>query len=106
MAVISDTASEKDVKLIEEMVKKESGKNAIFLDGKVEGTIDEPGEFVKKIREKRRFGMISPFINVVWVPEFEEVHINADSGRLQRPLIIVENGKSKLTEIQLLNIWI
>ncbi|MCX6819042.1 MAG: DNA-directed RNA polymerase subunit B [Candidatus Aenigmarchaeota archaeon] len=98
MSVISDTASEKDVKLIEDMIKKESGTNAIFLDGRVIGTISDPEQFVKKLREKRRSGMISPYINVVLVPEFEEIHINADSGRLQRSLIIVENGKSKLTD--------
>ncbi len=97
--VISDTAKEKDKEPLLDMVKKETGDNGtIFVDGVIAGTTDKPEQLVKKIRDKRRLGLVYPFISVAWVPEFEEVHINCDSGRLQRPLIIVENGKSKLEE--------
>lgn len=103
LAVISGTASEKDRELVLDMVKKESVEETqdtgiIFLDGKVVGTTDKPEQLVKKIREKRRLGLISPYINAAYMPEVGEVYINADAGRLQRPLIIVENGKSRLTE--------
>ena len=97
-AVVSDTATENERNIIEDMVKKEAGANVVFLDGRVVGTVNDAERFLEKIKKKRRSGLLSHHINVVFFPEFEEVHINSDSGRLQRPLIIVENGKPKLTE--------
>jgi DNA-directed RNA polymerase subunit B len=97
-AVISDASSESDKKLMNDMIKKENGDNVVFLDGYVMGTIGNPEKFVQVLREKRRRGSLSSHVNIAWIPEFEEVHINADAGRLMRPLIVVENGKSKLTE--------
>lgn len=96
-AVISDTATEKDRNIIGELVKKESGSNTIFLDGRVIGTVNDAERFLERIKKMRRSGSLSHHINVAFFPEFEEVHVNSDSGRLQRPLIIVENGKPKLT---------
>ncbi len=98
LGVISTPASEKDRNLVLDMIKKESGEIAIFMDGRVIGTTERPEMLVSRIREKRRNGLLSPYISVIWVPEFEEVHVNTDSGRLQRPLIIVDNGKPRLTE--------
>ncbi len=98
MAVISDTSREKDRQLIVEMVKKETGENIIFLDGIIIGATDKPEELAEKIKSKRRMGMFSPHINIAWLSDIGELHINADAGRLQRPLVIMENGKPKLTE--------
>ena len=98
MAVISDTAKEKDKQLLKDMVKKEQGDTIIFMDGRIIGRTDKAEILVNKIKEKRRYGMISYYVNVSYLPEFDEVHINTDSGRLQRPLIILENGKPKLTD--------
>ncbi len=102
LAIISGTASEKDRELILGMVSKDSieeteDTSIVFLDGKVVGATDKPDQLIGKIRDKRRLGLISPFINVSHMPAVAEVYINADAGRLQRPLIIVENGKPKLT---------
>lgn len=109
LAVISATADEKDMELLLDILKKESIEETqdtaiIFLDGKIIGATDKPEQLVKKIREKRRLGMISPYISAAYMPQVEEVYINADAGRLQRPLIIIENGKSKLTEKHLENL--
>ncbi len=98
LSVISDSPKEKDKALISEIARKESGENIIFFDGIIIGTTDKPEELAEKIKSKRRLGMLNPHINVAWLPEIGELHINADSGRLQRPLIIAENGKPKLTE--------
>jgi DNA-directed RNA polymerase subunit B len=70
----------------------------VFLDGKFIGTTKEPEKFVKEIRERRRKGLISPQINVAYHEHLDEVKILTDSGRVRRPVIIVENGKPKLTE--------
>jgi DNA-directed RNA polymerase subunit B len=88
----------KDKKLIESLVNKNEGTNAIFMDGHIIGTTNSPKKLVTEIITRRRKGNISNTVNVSWVPEFEEIHINTDSGRVQRPLIILENGKQTLTE--------
>jgi DNA-directed RNA polymerase subunit B len=99
MGVISVNASKDEKDAIQKMIEKEKpGNVAVFLDGKVIGSISDHKGFIKKLIKKRRSGSISPYINVGWSEEFEEIHVNSDSGRLLRPLIIVEDGKSKFTE--------
>ena len=70
----------------------------IFLDGKFIGETKEPERLVKDIRDKRRSGLLSNQLNVAYHQHLDEVKILADSGRVRRPLIIVENGKPKLTQ--------
>ncbi|MEM5882675.1 MAG: DNA-directed RNA polymerase subunit B, partial [Candidatus Aenigmatarchaeota archaeon] len=70
----------------------------IFLDGKYIGSTNEPEKLVEKIRNERRNGLISNQVNVVYYKEHDEIRILTDSGRVRRPLIIVENGKPKLTQ--------
>ncbi|MBI4895363.1 MAG: DNA-directed RNA polymerase subunit B [Candidatus Aenigmarchaeota archaeon] len=97
MSLISETSSEKDREQIVKMVKEE-GSTVVFMDGRVIGLTDVPEKLVEKIREKRRTAQIKPYISVAYDPVFNEININTDSGRLQRPLIVVENGKSKLKQ--------
>ncbi|MBI5872361.1 DNA-directed RNA polymerase subunit B [archaeon] len=70
----------------------------IFLDGRYLGETKDPVKTVNGIREKRRIGLIPNQINVAFHQHLDEVKILSDSGRVRRPLIIVENGKSKLTQ--------
>lgn len=70
----------------------------IFLDGKFISTTKNPLKLVKTIREKRRNGKIPQEVNVTYIRHGDILKILTDSGRLRRPLIIVENGKSKLTK--------
>ena len=70
----------------------------VFLDGRFIGTTDKPEELVREIREKRRRGILSPQINVAYHEHLDEVRILTDPGRVRRPLIVVENGKPKLTQ--------
>ena len=73
-------------------------KANVFLDGKFMGITEHPEELVKKIREMRRKGEISPQVNVAYHEHLQEVRILTDAGRIRRPVIIVENGKPKLTK--------
>jgi DNA-directed RNA polymerase subunit B len=68
----------------------------VFFDGRYIGTTEEPEKLVNTIIEKRRTGQISNQINVAYYPHLNEVRILGDSGRVRRPLIVVENGKPKL----------
>jgi len=69
----------------------------VFLDGRFIGQTNEPEKYVKEIRDRRRSGAMSNQINVAWHKHLDEVRVLSDSGRTRRPLIIVENGKPKLT---------
>ncbi len=69
----------------------------IFFDGRYIGRTKEAEKLVNDIREKRRTGLISNQINTAFHPHLDEVKILSDSGRVRRPLIIVDSGKSKLT---------
>lgn len=102
MAVLSETASDKDRELIVSLLGKESeGECAIFMDGKFLGTTSSPDKIVQKIKEKRRAGLINPHISVGYDKIFQEININTDPGRLMRPLVIVENGKPLLKDSHL-----
>ncbi len=70
----------------------------VFLDGKYVGETNDPERMVVDIRTRRRSGLISEQVNVAYHKDLNQVKVLSDSGRVRRPLIIVENGKSKLTE--------
>jgi len=70
----------------------------IFLDGRFAGQTSEPEKFVKDLRERRRNGLVSNNINIAYLKNLDEIKILTDVGRVRRPLIVVENGKPKLTE--------
>ncbi|RLE37149.1 DNA-directed RNA polymerase subunit B [Candidatus Woesearchaeota archaeon] len=70
----------------------------VYLNGKFIGTVENPGEFSDKVREGRRKGVISNNINIYYDKIVGNIHINDDKGRLRRPLIVVKDGQSLLTE--------
>lgn len=71
---------------------------SIFLDGRYIGKTENPEKIVKTIRERRRLGLISDQVNIAWHKHLDIINISTESGRVRRPLIIVENGKPKLKE--------
>jgi DNA-directed RNA polymerase subunit B len=68
----------------------------IFFDGKYVGTTETPERIVESIREKRRNGQLSEQVNIAYYPYLNEIRILGDSGRVRRPLIVVEKGKPRL----------
>ncbi len=73
-------------------------KAKVYINGRLIGFHDSPKELTKLIIERRRLGKINPQVNVAVHEETNEIYINTDAGRVQRPLIVVENGKPKLTD--------
>jgi len=69
----------------------------IFLNGEPIGSHKHPNTFVKRFRSYRRKGLIHEFVSISKNDAQRNIFIASDSGRLTRPLIIVENKKSKLT---------
>jgi DNA-directed RNA polymerase subunit B len=76
----------------------------VFLNGSFLGAVEKGEEFRHKLIEKRREGEIHHEVNIAYYDDTREIMINCDAGRVRRPLIIVENGNSKLTK-EMIN-WI
>jgi len=69
-----------------------------YLNGKFIGTVDNPGEFVKKVRDGRIKGTVSNNLNIYYNKTTSNIQMNDDKGRLRRPLIVIKDGQSLLTE--------
>src|SRR3989344_8980070 len=69
----------------------------VFLDEKFIGTVDDGQEFVNKVIKDRRENKMPNEINLYYDKKLNEVNIESSKGRSRRPAIVVENGKSKLT---------
>ncbi len=70
----------------------------VFLDEKLIGTIENPKEFVNTIKKERRLGKLPKTLNLLYDDKQDEIIIEISKGRARRPVIIVENGKPKLTQ--------
>jgi len=77
--------------------QNQSEKCYVYLNGVAIGTVADPRAFTNEVRAARRKGVISGEVNIAYLQGINEIHINADRGRVRKPYIIVENGKSKLT---------
>ncbi|KAF2274299.1 beta and beta-prime subunits of DNA dependent RNA-polymerase [Westerdykella ornata] len=73
------------------------GVYAVCLNGTQVGLTYYPKQFLVGFRKLRRRGRISAFTSIHINHDFKEVHIATDEGRICRPLIIVENGRSMVT---------
>lgn len=71
----------------------------VFLNGRFIGLHPEGSKLVGRVRELRRKGKLSTEVNVAYIEKksIREVIVNTDAGRIRRPLIVVENGKPRLT---------
>jgi DNA-directed RNA polymerase subunit B' len=73
----------------------------VYMNEKFIGNVDNPQNFIKKIKEERRRSRVSDLVNVFYNERVDEVYIDYSNGRSRRPLIVVEEGKSKLTNFHL-----
>ena len=81
----------------EPVVETPLTKTKIYINGELFGTCDNPVEFTRQMREKRRKGQISNEMNITHYEDNHEIYIFNDQGRARRPLIIVEKGNPLLT---------
>jgi len=70
----------------------------VYINGRLIGFHEDATAITDKIIASRRDAKIPKEVNVAYHKDTNEVYINTDAGRLQRPLIIVRNGKSAYTE--------
>lgn len=105
LAVLSKIATRVEIepdkffKELESLGMERDGTSEIdvFFNGRFIGTVDNAESFAKKIKSKRRSGEIPIQLSVRDEKEFKTVLISTEPGRVLRPVIIVEDGKPKLT---------
>ncbi|KJP88249.1 hypothetical protein AK88_02030 [Plasmodium fragile] len=86
----------------EEMYKE--GIFFVIFNGILLGVHRKPRIFMRRIRCLRRYGKIGQFVSIYDNFLHNAIYISTDGGRLCRPLIIVENGKSKLSQKHILSL--
>jgi DNA-directed RNA polymerase subunit B' len=69
----------------------------IYVNGGIVGFHDDPEKLRADLLKKRRSLQIDPQINIAFNETTNEVYINTDAGRVQRPVIILDKGQSRVT---------
>eukprot|EP00871_Galdieria_phlegrea_P004629 jgi/Galph1/5167/GphlegSOOS_G3882.1 len=70
----------------------------VFLNGLLLGIHRSPQQFANALRTLRRKGAIGEFISVFVNEKESAIYVSGDSGRICRPLIVVEDRHSKVTQ--------
>ncbi|GAA5839047.1 hypothetical protein JCM11251_007861 [Rhodosporidiobolus azoricus] len=74
------------------------GHLVVYLNGNVLGLTRCGPRFIRTFRQLRRAGRINEFVSIYVNLQQQAIHIASDGGRICRPLIIIENGISKVKE--------
>src|SRR3989339_717999 len=70
----------------------------VYLNSKYIGKIEDPAAFIDDFKDLRRKGQVSEYASIYHDAANDEIQIHSDEGRAQRPLLVVKQGKSLLTE--------
>ena len=73
----------------------------VYINGRLIGFHEHPEKLTSEMIKARRSNKINHQVNIAFHEDTNELYINTDAGRVQRPVIVVENGKSTITEEQL-----
>ncbi|GMK59707.1 hypothetical protein CspeluHIS016_0803130 [Cutaneotrichosporon spelunceum] len=74
------------------------GVHLVQVNGTLIGVTSLPKRFVQTFRRLRRAGRTSEFVSIFINTHQRVIYIASDGGRICRPLIIVENGRPKVTQ--------
>ncbi|KXN92694.1 DNA-directed RNA polymerase III subunit RPC2, partial [Leucoagaricus sp. SymC.cos] len=69
----------------------------VNVNGTIIGLTRHPMRFVSQFRKLRRASRFSEFVSIYVNHHHRAVHIASDGGRICRPMIIVENGRPRVT---------
>ncbi|MBN2457846.1 DNA-directed RNA polymerase subunit B [Candidatus Woesearchaeota archaeon] len=70
----------------------------VYLNSKFIGTVEDSTAFVESMLSERRKSKFSNSLNIFSDKENDMLFIEASKGRLRRPVLVVKEGKSLLTE--------
>ncbi|OQV06506.1 RNA polymerase Rpb2, domain-containing protein [Cladophialophora immunda] len=74
------------------------GSYLVLLNGTPVAATRQPSHFLSSFRRLRRSGRISEFVSIFINHHHNTIQVATDEGRICRPLIIVEDKKSKVTK--------
>jgi DNA-directed RNA polymerase subunit B len=83
-------------------LNKESGKKDVFFNGRWIGLVEDSADFVKKVRTARRANEFPKELSVRNDRVLEHITMSTEVGRVLRPIIIVDNGASRLKDEHLI----
>ncbi|MBT5021241.1 DNA-directed RNA polymerase subunit B [Candidatus Woesearchaeota archaeon] len=70
----------------------------VFINNKFMGEVEDPKQFIARIVEERRKGNLHFTVNVTYEKDLDSIYVEANKGRINRPLIVVKDGKSMFTD--------
>ncbi|WP_135533895.1 MULTISPECIES: DNA-directed RNA polymerase subunit B [Halostella] len=80
------------------MSQQQEREAKVYVNGSLVGTHPDPNQLAEQIREARRRGDVSEMVNVSVKDRTREVIVNADAGRARRPLLVVEEGETLVSD--------
>jgi DNA-directed RNA polymerase subunit B len=91
---------EKIVKILLEEKMVKDGENGIdvFFNGRFVGVVQNGKDFAAAVKERRRKGNLPIDLSIKNDSFLEAVFLSTEVGRVLRPLIVVDNGVSRLKE--------
>ncbi len=97
---------EKFIKELETIGLNKEGKKGsdVFFNGIFIGSVLNDKDFIQKVKEKRRASFFPSQLNIRNDEDFKIITISTETGRVLRPLIVVENGSSKLKNEHLIQL--
>ena len=102
MAKISTRIAATDEELIKEFEKfgliKDGGSYDIFFNGIFIGGVENKEKFISDIKEERRTQKIPGEVSIRFDKNHNLIVIFSDTGRVLRPLIIIDNGIPRLND--------
>ncbi len=70
----------------------------VFMDNKFVGNVNDGKKFAEEIISQRRTGKLPAEVNVAYFDSKDQIFVETAKGRAVRPLVVVKDGKSTLTE--------
>jgi len=77
--------------------KPEKVSNAVYVNGNLMGFHPDGAGLAARLREKRRMNELNYEVNVFYNDRTHELFISTDGGRVRKPYVVIEDGKSRLT---------
>jgi len=79
-------------------LSENDGSIDVFFNGMFVGVVSDIPAFLANVKNKRRNNKLPIEISIKYDESLNTVFVSSEIGRVLRPLIIVENGESKLKE--------
>jgi DNA-directed RNA polymerase subunit B len=105
LAILAKISTRNDIDLKKFMdllsnlgLKKEIVGTDVFYNGRYIGAVNDGLKFTGELRKKRRSSEIPGQMSIRYDKSIDSIMISTEIGRVLRPLIIVENGESRLTD--------